>query len=76
MSSTLLVIAFSLLHAAHVRRGAWVQNIAVLLKVVLIVFFAGFAFLRLRPPTEPAGDSVPLSAFGVSLVWISFSYSG
>lgn len=76
MSGTLLVIAFSLLHAAHVRRGAWVQNVAVLLKVVLIVVFVGFAFSRLPNAIEPAAGPITLSTFGVSLVWISFSYSG
>ena len=76
VSGSLLVITLSLLHAAHVRRGAWVQNVAVLLKVVLIAVFAGFALSRLPAPTDPISDAFPLSAFGVSLVWISFSYSG
>jgi APA family basic amino acid/polyamine antiporter len=76
ISGTLLLVIFSLLHAAHIRRGAWVQNVAVLLKIVLIVVFAGFAFARLTPVTETASDHFPLAAFGVSLVWISFSYSG
>jgi len=65
-----------LLHATHVRRGAWVQNVAVLLKVVLIGVFAGFAFARLSPAIETGTNHFPVSAFGVSLVWISFSYSG
>jgi APA family basic amino acid/polyamine antiporter len=76
ISGTLLLVIFSLLHAAHIRRGAWVQNVAVLLKIVLIVVFAGFAFARLTPVTETASNHFPLAAFGVSLVWISFSYSG
>lgn len=76
VSGTLLLMAFSLLHAAHVRRGAWVQNAAVLLKVVLIALFVGFAFSRMPVPTGQPTADFPLSAFGVSLVWISFSYSG
>jgi APA family basic amino acid/polyamine antiporter len=76
VSGTLLLAIFSLLHAAHVRRGAWVQNAAVLLKVALIALFVGFAFSRLPVPAGLADDHFPLSAFGVSLVWISFSYSG
>src|SRR5262245_24633225 len=40
-SGTMLLIAFALVHAAHVQRGAWVQNVAVLLKVVLILAFVG-----------------------------------
>ena len=76
VSGTLLVLAFSALHAAHIRRGAWVQNFAVALKIVLILVFAGFALPHLAPPAETTNDSFPLSAFGLSLVWISFSYSG
>jgi APA family basic amino acid/polyamine antiporter len=59
-----------------VRRGAWVQNVAVVLKVVLILIFIGVAFPRLMPPDETKTLPLSLSAFGVSLVWISFSYSG
>jgi APA family basic amino acid/polyamine antiporter len=76
VSGTLLVLAFSGLHAAHVRRGAWVQNAAVLLKVILIVVFVGFALSRLPSPADTSHGALPLPAFGVSLVWISFSYSG
>ena len=76
VSGTLLLVAFCLLHAAHVRRGAWVQNAAVVLKVGLIALFVGLVFSRLPVPTGTATHDFPLSAFGVSLVWISFSYSG
>ena len=76
MSGTLLLIAFSGLHAAHVRRGAWVQNLVVVLQVILLVVFACFAFRHLTPSGETGNDAFPLSAFGVSLVWISFSYFG
>lgn len=76
VSGTLLLIIFTALHAAHVRRGAWVQNVAVLMKVVLIALFVGFAAARLEPTTGATSNPFPLGAFGVSLVWISFSYSG
>src|SRR5438874_12585287 len=38
--------------------------------------FAGVAFSRLIFTGETRAGSFPLPAFGVSLVWISFSYSG
>jgi len=76
VSGTMLLTAFTLLHAADVRRGAWVQNMAVLLKVVLIALFVGFAAAQLETPARTASSPFPLSAFGVSLVWIYFSYSG
>jgi APA family basic amino acid/polyamine antiporter len=75
-SGSLLLVIFSVIHAAHVQRGAWVQNLTVAVKLLLILFFVGFAASRLRPPAETSSVSIPLSVFGVSLVWVSFSYSG
>lgn len=76
VTGSLLIGFFSAVHAWHVRRGAWLQNAAVLLKVVLMVGFALWAWPRL--PALPAADPAPFSlgAFAVSLVWISFSYAG
>jgi APA family basic amino acid/polyamine antiporter len=76
VSGSVLLILFSLLHAAHVRRGAWLQNLAVAVKTMLIVLFAGFAFSRLPVPETRAATDFSISTFGVSLVWISLSYSG
>ena len=76
LSGTLLVVIFSLLHATHVQRGAWVQNIAVALKILLIIGLIGFAMLRLPIPRDTFVEPVPLSTFGLALVWVSFSYSG
>lgn len=76
LGGTLLILVFSALHAWHVRRGAWLQNAAVVLKIGLIVGFAALAWPRL--PELPTEDSAPatVGAFAVSLVWISFSYAG
>jgi APA family basic amino acid/polyamine antiporter len=76
VAGTLLVLTFALLHAFHVQHGARTQNWTVLLKVVLIVAFVGFGLTRLTPPV--AADTSPgvISTFAVSLVWVSFSYSG
>jgi len=76
VSGSVLLILFSLLHAAHVRRGAWLQNLAVAAKIILIVIFAGFALSRLPAPEARVATDFSLPTFGVSLVWISFSYSG
>ena len=76
LSGSMLLVVFAAVHALHVQRGAWVQNAAVLVKLLLIVFFVGFAFARLQPPAEPISVRAPVSAFAVSLVWVSFSYSG
>ena len=75
-AGSVLIGAFAAVHAYEVRRGAQVQNGAVLLKVALIAAFVVFAFAagEAQPP-EPRRP-FPLAAFGVSLIWISFSYSG
>jgi len=75
-AGSILIAVFAAVHAAEVRRGAQVQNGAVLLKIALIAAFVVFALAAGEaPPPEPSG-TFPLAAFGVSLVWVSFSYSG
>lgn len=73
---TLLILTFSLLHAAHVQRGARAQDWTVLIKVLLIVAFVGYGLSRLTPFEPAATSPVAVSTFAVSLVWVSFSYSG
>ncbi len=73
---TVLILVFSVLHAVNVRGGAWVQNAAVLLKVILILGFVTWASGRLGATHLPPPQSAPLTLIGVSLVWVSFSYSG
>lgn len=76
LSGTILTLVFAAVHAHEVRRGARVQNWMVLVKVVLIVAFVSLAFTQLTPIADEAYAPFSISAFGVSLVWISFSYSG
>lgn len=76
--ATVLMAGLSGIHAVRVEPGAWVQNAAVVLKLVLIAVFVGCAAGRL-PPAEAAalaGQGVWSPAFAVSLVWVSFSYAG
>src|SRR5262245_11928272 len=76
LTGSLLMLLFSGIHAAHVRRGAWMQNLAVAVKLLVIGLFVCLAFTRLPARVESIWSAAPLSAFGVSLVWVSFSYSG
>ncbi len=76
VSGSLLILLFAVVHGIHVRRGALLQNWAVLIKVLMIIAFVALAFTRIRPPVTEAGPPFPLATFGVSLIWISFSYSG
>ncbi len=76
---TLAIAGAGLMHGLRFREGVLLQNLAVAAKLVLI---AGFVALgaALRPAlseaAEPSLPSVDLGAFAVTLVWISFSYSG
>jgi len=80
VAGTVLLLIFYALHALHVKRGAWVQNVAVIAKVVLIAAFIVFGAARLPSPPPPNVEALPLAAIAgsvaVSLVWVMFSYSG
>lgn len=77
--ATALIAVAVLLHALRVRQGAWVQNAAVALKLMLLAAFCGLAVFGggtwsgLAAPDPPPFS---LAGFALSLMWISFSYSG
>jgi len=77
MAGSVLLLIFAIIHSIDVRGGAWIQNFAVALKVAIIAGFVIFAFGKINPPPQntPPGD-FPWALFGVSLIWVSFSYSG
>jgi amino acid transporter len=75
-SGSILIVIFAVIHALEVRRGAQVQNLAVLINVALIVVFVALAFIEHKPHIVESCSEFSISAFGISLVWISFSYSG
>jgi APA family basic amino acid/polyamine antiporter len=72
----MLILLCTVVHAIEVRRGAQVQNWAVFINVALIVVFVAFACVQFKPHAVETYPEFSVSAFGVSLVWISFSYSG
>lgn len=78
LTGTLLLCVFALLHGFHGSLGAWVQNFAVLFKLLLIGTFFLLAWPRLTVPPlgSTAGGGFDLGAFFSSLIWVSFSYSG
>lgn len=67
-----------LIHAVRFREGVWIQNLAVVTKLVLIFGFIAFGLSTLpeRTPGPEAEAPFVLGAFAVTLVWISFSYAG
>jgi APA family basic amino acid/polyamine antiporter len=75
---TAAIGAAALLHGLRLRAGVLLQSLAVALKLALIAGFIVLgAVLVPSPPTGLAPSAgVGVGAFAVSLVWISFSYSG
>ncbi len=81
--AVLVVLVATALHLFHVTFGARGQNTVVLIKFVMLLLFlvgAGYAYPQRWPglvdlvEREPVPFSV--SAFSLSLVWISLSYCG
>ena len=77
------VIIGGLMHGIRAKSGALWQNIAVVLKVLILAAFALFAAYLLVSGGWPAdggtgGEAPPfsVSTFAMSLVWISLSFSG
>jgi len=76
---TVAIAAAGLLHGLRLRPGVWAQNAAVVLNLSLIATFVvmGSWDVHVRPPElVPGAHGIDLGALAVSLVWISFSYSG
>jgi len=75
---TAAIATAGVIHGLRFREGVWVQNAAVALKLVAIFGFITFGLSNLPQPTPDPAEPAPftLGAFAVTLVWISFSYSG
>jgi APA family basic amino acid/polyamine antiporter len=75
---TAAIAMAGIMHGLRLREGVWLQNFAVSLKLLLIFGFIGYGALNL-PDALPSGSGfsgVRLDVFAVTLVWISFAYSG
>lgn len=76
ISGTAAIVAFAVIHAVGVRLGSSVQDWVVGVKIVLILGFILVGGSRIEAPAGPSPPPAGLGAFLVSLVWVSFSYSG
>lgn len=80
VAASALVLLAAVLHGVKVRTGAVAQNVAVLLKVAMLVgfllFAATVALSEGAAPVTVEPGPFSLDAFAGSLVWISLSYSG
>jgi APA family basic amino acid/polyamine antiporter len=84
--ATAAIGAAVLLHGLRIRQGAWVQNTAVAANVVLMLGFCAYAtfdpgvssWSGLAEIRNESYEIPPFSiaTFALSLMWISFSYSG
>jgi APA family basic amino acid/polyamine antiporter len=76
---TLAILAAGLMHGLRRRAGIMTQNISVAVMLATIVALIALGMHRVpsiaSPLSEPP-DRIPVGAFFVSLVWISFAYSG
>ena len=84
MVATTAILAAAIIHGIRVRHGAVIQNITVILKLILILCFI---LVAVYGPTfwnwdgvktfqEQGNPEFSISAFAITLMWISFSYSG
>ncbi|HUF72578.1 MAG TPA: amino acid permease [Gammaproteobacteria bacterium] len=82
-----LVIAVAVaLHVLHVRQGAWIQNVVVAVKLVLMLAFCALAVLgpgisawEGLAEVRAQAYEIPrfsIATFALTLMWVSFSYLG
>lgn len=77
-----VVIVISAIHAYSVQIGSWFQNISTLFKVLLILLFIGAAFFARDHQSISAWpvmgdlDLISSPGFAVSLIYVSYAYTG
>ncbi len=83
VASAVILLA-ALTHGLRIQRGTLLQNIAVATKLILIFGFIVFAFLGtevgdwngVQAYQQNAPAEFSIYTFALTLMWISFSYSG
>ena len=80
--SIFIVTIFNIIHARSITIGTIFQNISTLIKIIFIFIFIGFG-LNIENPQEvtllPVKGDLDLifgAPFAVSLVWVSYAYTG
>ncbi|MGF1490404.1 MAG: APC family permease [Prochloraceae cyanobacterium] len=80
--AVLVVIVVSLIHSHNLKLGSNFQKVSTLLKILLIIGLIGCGIYLATPQNInffPAGEDLNLifsSPFAVSLVYVTYSYSG
>jgi APA family basic amino acid/polyamine antiporter len=75
------ILASAAMHGIRADAGAVAQNLAVTLKLAVLLLFVALGAFALTDAgeagsTPAATEGFPVGAFAMSLVWISLSYSG
>ena len=80
--SIIIVVAISLVHSFNLRTGSYFQLVVTVLKVVLIIVFIIFGLLLAHGqeinlvPVAEDWSQVFSPAFAVSLIYVSYAFSG
>ena len=80
--ASVIILLFNLIHSQTLKYGRLIQDWTTIGKIVLIVFFIIFGLLIDSPqnisflPISNDGSLIMSSSFAVSLVWISYAYTG
>ncbi len=78
----IIILLFHLLHMFSIKWGTLFQDISTAIKIILIVIFIFFGFMIDTPqdiilmPIKGDIDLIFSSGFAVSLVWVSYAYTG
>lgn len=77
-----VILVLTIIHAINLKHGSAVQRAFTLVKVVIIVMFVGFGLFH-QPvhdisfaPTQQGWKEITSSAFAVSLIFVTYAYSG
>lgn len=82
MLAIAIILILTIVHSINLKLGGAIQRAFTLIKVVIIVMFVGFGFFY-HPqhsisfaPTSEGLNQMLTSAFAVSLVFVTYAYSG
>lgn len=80
--ASVVIIFFNLVHSQTIKYGKLIQDWTTIGKVILIIFFIISGLLINSPqnisflPVTNDGSLIINSSFAVSLVWVSYAYTG
>ena len=82
LTAFIVIITMHFLHMTSIRWGTFFQDYSTFTKVALVFIFIGFGFAMNEPqsisimPVSGDGDIIMSSSFAISLVWVSYAYTG